>query len=314
MKKTLIITGLAICAVCAAFVFFTLIRGAINIDDRERVYMEMVIEGDDIQGTVNVLQKRLESYGVKGLRTESLEQNVLTISLPPQDSMQCIRKLMCTKGRLEFLSTYTGGELYSSFIKAEEVISEKYGEDSSRSLFDILNYEYSSYARIGIVNVKDTAKVAEYLRMPEVKEIIGKDFIPAWSKYPEFGTEDTFALIGIRRPRENEKVLDSDEVEEAGIEYYDGDAEIRIKMTKKGSRIFSRLTRENVGRQIAAMIDGRVYMYPTVYEMIDGGECSIAGNEMTRYEVETTAAMLNGGMLPAPVMITREWRDTPNEK
>lgn len=314
MKKTLIITGLAICVVCAAFVFFTLIRGAINIDDRERVYMEMVIEGDDIQGTVNVLQKRLESYGVKDLRTESLEQNVLTISLPPQDSMQCIRKLMCTKGRLEFLSTYTGGELYSSFIKAEEVISEKYGEDSSRSLFDILNYECSIYARIGLVNVKDTAKVAEYLRIPEVKEILGKDFIPAWSKYPECGTEDTFALIGIRRPREYEKVLDSDEVEEAGIEYYDGDAEIRIKMTKKGSRIFSRLTRENVGRQIAAMIDGRVYMYPTVYEMIDGGECSIAGNEMTRYEVETTAAMLNGGMLPAPVMITREWRDTPNEK
>jgi SecD/SecF fusion protein len=305
--------GLAICVVCAAFVFFTLIRGAINIDDRERVYMEMVIEGDDIQGTINVLQKRLESYGVKGLRTESLEQNVLTISLPPQDSMQCIRKLMCTKGRLEFLTTYTGGELYSSFIKAEKVTSEKSGEDSSSPLFDILNYEYSTYARIGLVNVKDTAKVAEYLRMPEVKEIIGKDFIPAWSKYPEFGTEDTFALIGIRRPRENEKVLDSDEVEKAVIEYYDGAAEIRIKMTKKGSRIFSRLTRENVGRQIAAMIDGRVYMYPTVNEMIDGGECSITGNEMTQYEVETTAAILNGGMLPSPVMITREWRDTPNE-
>jgi hypothetical protein len=314
MKKILIVIGLVICLAGAAFLFFTTGRQAANSNDRERVYMEMVIEGDDIQGTVNVLQKRLESYGVKDLRTESLEQNVLTISFLPQDSMLCIRKLLCTKGRLEFLTTYTGGELYSSFIKAEKVISEKSGEDSSSPLFDILNYEYSTYARIGLVNVKDTAKVAEYLRMPEVKEIIGKDFIPAWSKYPEFGTEDTFALIGIRRPRENEKVLDSDEVEKAVIEYYDGAAEIRIKMTKKGSRIFSRLTRENVGRQIAAMIDGRVYMYPTVYEMIDGGECSIAGNEMTRYEVETTAAMLNGGMLPAPVMITREWRDTPNEK
>ena len=307
MKKILIVIGLVICLAGAAFLFFTTGRQTANSNDSERAYMELVIEGEDIEGTVNVLQKRLESYGVKDLRTESLEQNVLTISFLPKDSMQCIRKLLCTKGRLEFLTTYTGGELYSSFIKAEEVISEKSGEDLSSPLFDILNYEYSTYARIGLVNVKDTAKIAEYLRMPEVKEIIGEDFIPAWSKYPEFGTEDTFALIGIRRPRENEKVLDSDEVEKAVIEYYDGAAEIRIKMTKKGGRIFRRLTGDNLGRQIAVTIDGLVYIYPFVHERIDGGECSIVCKEMTESELKTTAAMLNGGMLPATVMITREW-------
>jgi hypothetical protein len=303
MKKILIVIGLVLCLAGAAFLFFTTGRQAANSNDSERTYMELVIEGEDIEGTVNVLQKRLESYGVKHLRTEALEQNVLTISFAPQDSMHCVRKLMFTKGKLEFHPTFTGGELYSSFIKAEKIISEKSGE----SLFEILHYEYTPYARIGIANVNDTAKVAEYLRMPEVKEIIGKDFIPAWSIYPEAGAEDMFALIGIRRQSEIEKVLDSDEVEKAVIEYYDGAAEIRIKMTNKGGRIFRRLTRENVGRQIAAMIDGRVYMYPNVYEMIDGGECSITGNEMTQYEVETTAAILNGGMLPATVTITREW-------
>lgn len=305
MKKILIVIGLVICLAGAAFWFFTTGRQAANSNDSERAYMELVIEGEDIEGTVNVLQKRLESYGVKDLRTEALEQNVLTISFPPQDSMHCVRKLMFTKGKLEFRPTFTGYELQSSLIKAEEVISEKSGE----SLFEILHYEYTPYARIGIANVNDTAKVAEYLRMPEVKEIIGKDFIPAWSIYPEAGSEDMFALIGIRRQREIEKVLNSDEVEEARIKYYDGSPEIRIKMTKKGSRIFSRLTRENVGRQIAVMIDGRVYMYPTVNQMIDGGECSIACMGLTESELRTTVAMLNGGMLPAPVMITREWRE-----
>ena len=43
--------------------------------------------------------------------------------------------------------------------------------------------------------------------------------------------------------------------------------------------------------------------------MIDGGECSIAGMEMTESELKTTAAMLNGGMLPATVKITKEWRE-----
>ena len=113
MKKILIVIVLVICLAGAAFWFFT--TG--NTNDNERMYMELVIEGKDIKETVNVLQKRLESYGVKDLRTESLEQNVLTISLPPQDSMQCIRKLMCTKGKLEIRPTFTGYELQSSLIK-----------------------------------------------------------------------------------------------------------------------------------------------------------------------------------------------------
>lgn len=301
MKKILIVIGLVICLAGAAFWFFT--TG--NTNDNERMYMELVIEGKDIKETVNVLQKRLESYGVKDLRTESLEQNVLTISFPPQDSMHCVRKLMCTKGKLEFRPTFTGDELYSSLIKAEEVISEKTGE----ALFDILHHKHSHYARIGIVNVNDTATVAEYLRMPEIKEIIGKDFIPAWSLYPEAGTEDMFVLIGIRRQREIEKVLDSDEVEEACIEYFEGMPEIKIKMTKKGGRIFRRLTGDNVGRQLAVTIDGRVYTYPYVHERIDGGECSIACMGLTESELRTTVAMLNGGMLPATVKITREWRE-----
>lgn len=303
MKKILIIIGLILCLAGAAFLFFTTGRQTANSNDSERAYMELVIEGEDIEGTVNVLQKRLESYGVKHLRTESLEQNVLTISFAPQDSMHCVRKLMFTKGKLEFHPTFTGNELYSSFIKAEKVISEKSGE----SLFEILHYEYTPYARIGIANVNDTAKVAEYLRMPEIKEIIGKDFIPAWSSYPEDGTEDIFALTGIRRQGQIEKVLDSDEVEEARMEYFKGMPEINIKLTKKGGRIFRRLTGDNLGRQIAVTIDGRVYTYPFVHERIDGGECSIVCREMTESELKTTAAMLNGGMLPATVTITREW-------
>lgn len=303
MKKILIVLGLVLCLAGAAFWLLT--EKVEEVYDGERVYMEMIINGDDIQETVNVLQKRLESYGVKHMRTESLEQNVLTISFPPQDSMHCVRKLMFTKGKLEFCPTFTGYELQSSLIKAEEVISEKSGE----SLFEILHYEHTPYARIGIANVNDTAKVAEYLRMPEIKEIIGKDFIPAWSSYPEAGTEDIFALIGIRRQRQIEKVLDSDEVEEACMEYFEGMPEIKIKMTKKGGRIFSRLTGDNMGRQLAVTIDGRVYTYPYVHERIDGGECSIACMGLTESELRTTAAMLNGGMLPATVKITREWRE-----
>ena len=301
MKKILIVIVLVICLAGASFWFFT--TG--NTNDNERMYMELVIEGKDIKETVNVLQKRLESYGVKDLRTESLEQNVLTISFPPQDSMHCVRKLMCTKGKLEIRPTFTGYELQSSLIKADEVISEKSGE----TLFEILHREYTPYARIGVVNVNDTAKFAEYFRMPEVKEIIGKDFIPAWSIYPEAGDEDMFALIGIRRQREIENVLNSDEVEEACIEYFEGMPEIRIKMTKKGGRIFRRLTGGNVGRQLALTIDGRVYTYPYVHERIDGGECSIACMGLTESELRTTVAMLNGGMLPATVKITREWRE-----
>jgi preprotein translocase subunit SecD len=64
-----------------------------------------------------------------------------------------------------------------------------------------------------------------------------------------------------------------------------------------------------VGRQLAVTIDGRVYTYPYVNERIDGGKCSIACMGLAESELRTTVAMLNGGMLPATVKITREWRE-----
>lgn len=312
MKKIIIVLGAALCLAGAFFWFLSTEKQAEQTYDGERVYMEMVIEGEDVQGTVDILQKRLESFGVKNLRTESLDHNILIISFPPLDSIHCVRKLICTKGLLEFWPTFTADELYSSFIAADKIISEKFTEKSDRQLSDMIQRDYNHYARIGVVSQNDTAKVGEYLRIPEVKEIMGKDFIPAWSIYP--AEEDAFELIGIRRPRENEKMLNSDEVEKAWVEFYEDSPEIRIEMTKKGGRIFGRITGENVGRQIAITIDGHVYMYPIVNERIDGGQCSIAGGQMTLYEVETTAALLNGGMLPAQVVITREWRDGGTDK
>ena len=78
-----------------------------------------------------------------------------------------------------------------------------------------------------------------------------------------------------------------------------------MTMNAEGANIWARLTKENIGRQVAIVLDGTVYSYPTVQTEITGGSSSITGN-FTIEEATDLANVLNSGKLPAPATIVQE--------
>ena len=84
-----------------------------------------------------------------------------------------------------------------------------------------------------------------------------------------------------------------------------GEPYVSIEFDKKGARAFERVTGENVGKQLAIVLDGKVYSAPTIQERIAGGKARITGR-FTMEEARDLAIVLRAGALPAPVTILEE--------
>ena len=80
---------------------------------------------------------------------------------------------------------------------------------------------------------------------------------------------------------------------------------VSIDFDRKGGRIFSKITEENVKRRLAIVLDNRVYSAPVIQEKISGGRARITGN-FTTEEANDLAIALRAGALPAPVRILEE--------
>lgn len=94
-------------------------------------------------------------------------------------------------------------------------------------------------------------------------------------------------------------------ITDAAAENRDGQPKVTMQMDEEGSRIWSRVTGANVGKQIAVVLDNVVYTAPNVQNKIDGGNSEITGSkDMT--EANLLKIVLKAGALPAPVKIIQE--------
>ena len=165
-------------------------------------------------------------------------------------------------------------------------------------------------ACIGYANYADTAKINKYLRMPQIKGLFPPEFRPMWtvkaSSYIPGG--NTFELVAIKSTsRDGKAVLDGGAVTDARVQYGNtgGNPEVSMSMNGEGASVWARMTEDNIGKQIAIVLDGMVYSYPTVNSKIEGGSSQITGN-FTLEEAEDLANVLKSGKLPAPATIVQE--------
>ena len=181
----------------------------------------------------------------------------------------------------------------------------------SNPLFAVL---YPSQAQgnacVGYANYADTAKVNKYLNMPEIKAIFPREFKPMWTVKPSQIIPDGnhFELVAIKVASLDGKApLDGDSVSDARVQYGNtgGNPEVSMSMNSEGANVWARLTKENIGKQVAIVLDGMVYSYPTVQSAIEGGSSQITGN-FTLEEAEDLANVLKSGKLPAPATIIQE--------
>ena len=166
-------------------------------------------------------------------------------------------------------------------------------------------------ACIGFSAAADTALVNKYLRIPEIAAIFPAEFRPIWTvKSSDYvKDENVYDLVAIKATsRDGKAPLDGGAVVDAHVDYdqrrggYPG---VSMTMNAEGANVWARMTKENVGRQIAIVLDGTVYSYPNVNEAITGGSSAITGH-FSIDEATDLTNVLKSGKLPAPATIVQE--------
>ncbi len=178
-------------------------------------------------------------------------------------------------------------------------------------LFAVLSPSGSNNACIGFSAAIDTAKVNRYLSMPQIAEIFPAEFKPMWSVKPSeyVQGENIFELVAIKATsRDGKAKLDGGVITDARVVYdhgSNGEPSVSMTMNAEGANVWARMTSDNVGKQIAIVLDDMVYSYPNVQNAITGGSSSITGH-FTPDEATDLVNVLKSGKLPAPATIIQE--------
>ncbi|MFV0586960.1 protein translocase subunit SecDF [Bacteroides reticulotermitis] len=162
---------------------------------------------------------------------------------------------------------------------------------------------------VGYAIAKDTAEVNKYLALPEVRAELPKDLHLKWGvSAAEFDKKgQTYELYAIKSTERNGKApMEGDVVTDAKDEYdqYSKPA-VSMVMNSDGARRWAQLTKQNIGRSIAIVLDNYVYSAPNVNTEITGGRSQITGH-FTPEQAKDLANVLKSGKMPAPAHIVQE--------
>ena len=161
---------------------------------------------------------------------------------------------------------------------------------------------------IGIAHSKDTAKVNEFLAREQIRSIFPRDMMFRWTANPIDEAGNYFRLIALKvTTRDGQPPLDGDAITDARQDFdqFGSNPEVSMSMNSEGAKTWQRMTKENIGKSIAIVLDGYVRSFPTVQNEISGGRSSITGLESIE-EAKDLANILKSGKMPAPARIIQE--------
>ena len=164
---------------------------------------------------------------------------------------------------------------------------------------------------VGLANVRDTAAINAILFGDLGKQVVPSDVKLVWSAKPTdliAGGKNVFELHALkvteasgRAPLEGDVIVDAkDEFEQMS-----GRPSVSMSMNSDGARRWAQLTKANVGKAVAIVLDGVVYSAPRVNSEISGGNSQITGN-FTIEDTKDLATTLKSGRMPAPARIVQE--------
>ena len=176
-------------------------------------------------------------------------------------------------------------------------------------LLAILSVNPNGGPVVGYANYKDTATVNSYLTMKEVAAELPKDLRLKWGVSPfEYDPKgQTFELYAIKSTERNGKApLEGDVVTDAKDDYDQyGKPSVSMSMNSDGARRWALLTKQNINKSIAIVLDNYVYSAPNVSNEITGGNSQITGH-FTPEQAKDLANVLKSGKMPAPAHIVQE--------
>lgn len=316
-------------------------RDRIRPESTDEQVIAVIREDADaaIANSFNVLRNRIDRFGVASPSIQRLgNTGRILVELPGVKEPERVRKLLQGTASLEFWTTFENSEIYPFLAEANQTLGalaeaeepSKKAETSvveseinaqndnaelaaykkANPLFAVLQPSQSQRgACIGYANAADTSKVNALLR--KTKDMFPAEFRPMWSVKPVkgMGADNIFELVAIKASsRDGKAPLDGSSVTDARVSYNSqsgGNPTVSMSMNAEGANTWARLTKDNIGKQIAIVLDGTVYSYPVVNTEITGGNSEISGN----FDIEEATDLTNvlkSGKLPAPATIVQE--------
>ena len=268
----------------------------------------------------------------------------IMVELPGIKEPERVRKLLQGSANLEFWETFDSKEIYPYLTAIDNRLRAILATDNAATdstavetadakavsaadslpadnavameqmkkehpLASILQLNPNGSCVVGYADYKDTAQVNTYLAMKEVKEMLPKDLRLKWGvKGADFDkTGRIFELYAIKSSERNGRApLEGDVITDAKDEFDNfGKPCVSMSMNTDGSRRWAVLTKNNVGKAIAIVLDGYVYSAPNVNGEITGGHSQITGH-FTPEVTKDLANVLRSGKMPAPARIVQE--------
>ena len=167
-----------------------------------------------------------------------------------------------------------------------------------------------SLSIVGYAHVRDTAAIDKIIYSEAAKRVLPSDLKLMWSAKPTDGlsAKNIFELHALKVTQSNGRApLEGDVITDARDEFNSvtGRPTVNMEMNSDGARRWASLTKANVGRAIAIVLDGSVYSAPRVNGEISGGSSEISGN-FTIEDTKDLANTLKSGRMPAPARIVQE--------
>ena len=167
-----------------------------------------------------------------------------------------------------------------------------------------------SLSVVGYANLRDTAEINKLIYSDLAKQVLPSDVKLLWGAKPADGisAKNVFELYALKVTQTNGRApLEGDVITDAKDEFDQtyGRPSVSMSMNSDGARRWAALTKANVGKAIAIVLDGVVYSAPRVNGEITGGNSQITGN-FTVEDTKDLANTLKSGRMPAPARIVQE--------
>lgn len=316
-------------------------NGRIKVNDGDNAVLDYLRSEADgaFNNTTNILRNRIDRFGVASPTINpDNSKKIITVELAGITDQERVRKYLQSSANLQFFELYNINEIGESLLAAQTSLAAKLKGDTSTaavadtaaasdtsaaaiaasnpilSIMQVLQPQQDASGQtvfpsaIGATSVNDTAKLGSYLRDPLVASRFPSNLKFAFGYMG--GTDDkTSGVLGVYALKtvdgRNAK-LEGDHIADAGQDFDErGRVAIKMSMDNIGTRIWAKMTEDNVGKGIAIVLDDFVYSAPNVNGPIPNGNSQITGSFEVK-EAQDMADMLKSGKLPAPAKIVQE--------
>lgn len=270
-----------------------------------------------LQGTANL--EFWETYFESEIhQTLHTANNIIRDSLQAVASLEPVTSPVVENAVGETVESVSDSlSLVDKLTAEDDVQNEVEAENAANKLFPLfaaLNidpYQSSQSPTVATVKKSDMLRVNEYLNNSKVKELFDTNRLSLkWTVKPVDENEEYYQLVALKVNYIDGKIkpiLTGDVITDASDDFsqHSSFAEVSMAMSSEGSKVWARITRENIGKCIAIVLDNSVYSYPRVNDEITGGRSSITGN-FTPEEAKDLANVLKSGKMSAPAYIVQE--------